>query len=132
MIFENEPLLNENNKRYNLFPITEHSVWDMYKKAVASFWTVEEVDLSKDINDWNKLSDDEKHFIENILAFFAGSDGIVLENLAQRFMNDIKIPEASCFYGFQIGIENIHAEMYSLLIDTYIKDNDKSIDNIQN
>ena len=125
MSYIEEPLLNENNKRYNLFPIKENDVWEMYKKAMASFWTAEEVDLSKDINDWEKLSGDEKHFIENVLAFFAGSDGIVLENLAQRFMNDIKIPEASCFYGFQIAIENIHSEMYSLLIDTYIKDSDK-------
>ena len=125
MSYIEEPLLNENNKRYNLFPIKENDVWEMYKKAMASFWTAEEVDLSKDINDWEKLSGDERHFIENVLAFFAGSDGIVLENLAQRFMNDIKIPEASCFYGFQIAIENIHSEMYSLLIDTYIKDSDK-------
>ena len=119
--FDNEPLLSEDNKRYNLFPIVENDVWEMYKKAVASFWTVEEVDLSKDLNDWAKLTPNEQHFIENVLAFFAGSDGIVLENLAQRFMNDIKFPEASCFYGFQISIENIHSEMYSLLIDTYIK-----------
>ena len=125
MSYIEEPLLNENNKRYNLFPIKENDVWEMYKKAMASFWTAEEVDLSKDINDWEKLSSDERHFIENVLAFFAGSDGIVLENLAQRFMNDIKIPEASCFYGFQIAIENIHSEMYSLLIDTYIKDSNK-------
>lgn len=125
MSYIEEPLLNENNKRYNLFPIKENDVWEMYKKAMASFWTAEEVDLSKDINDWEKLSGDERRFIENVLAFFAGSDGIVLENLAQRFMNDIKIPEASCFYGFQIAIENIHSEMYSLLIDTYIKDTDK-------
>ena len=95
----------------------------MYKRALASFWTVEEVDLSKDLNDWEQLNDDERHFIENVLAFFAGSDGIVTENLAQRFMNDIQIQEAKCFYGFQIAIENIHSEMYSLLIDTYIKDN---------
>ena len=95
----------------------------MYKKALASFWTVEEVDLTKDINDWNKLSDNERFFIENILAFFAGSDGIVLENLAQRFTNEIQIPEAKCFYGFQIAMENIHSEMYSLLIDTLIRDN---------
>ena len=88
-----EPLMNDDNKRYNLFPIEENDIWQMYKKAVASFWTVEEVDLSKDLNDWPKLSRDEQHFIENVLAFFAGSDGIVLENLAQRFMNDIKVPE---------------------------------------
>lgn len=117
-----EPILCEDNHRYVLFPIKYHSIFELYKKAVASFWTVEEVDLSKDMNDWNKLKSEEQHFIKNVLAFFAGSDGIVLENLAIRFMNDIKIPEAACFYGFQIAIENIHSEMYSLLIDTYIKD----------
>ena len=120
-----EPLCVEDESRYVLFPIKYNNVFDLYKKALASFWTVEEVDLSKDINDWNKLSDNERHFIENILAFFAGSDGIVLENLAQRFMNDIKAPEIKCFYGFQIAIENIHSEMYSLLIDTYIKNNER-------
>jgi ribonucleoside-diphosphate reductase beta chain len=103
---------------------------------VASFWTVEEVDLSKDANDWVKLNDNEQHFIKNILAFFAGSDGIVLENLGVRFMQDVKIPEATCFYGFQIAMENIHSEMYSLLIDTYIKNTEEktflfnAIDNI--
>ena len=117
-----EPLLREDNHRYVLFPIQHHDIWSMYKKALASFWTVEEVDLSKDMNHWEKLTNNERNFIENILAFFAGSDGIVLENLAQRFMNDVKIPEVACFYGFQIGIENIHSEMYSLLIDTYIRD----------
>ena len=120
-----EPLLNDNNKRYNLFPLEDLDIWNMYKKAVASFWTTEEVDLSKDQNDWEKLTENERYFIENVLAFFAGSDGIVLENLSSRFMNEIKSPEANCFYGFQIAIENIHSEMYSLLIDTYIKDNDK-------
>ena len=127
MDFKNEPLLNEEKKRYVLFPLQEDDIWNMYKKAMASFWTVEEVDLSKDLNDWEKLSVNEKHFIENILAFFAGSDGIVVDNLAQRFMNDIKVPEAVCFYGFQVAIENIHSEMYSLLIDTYIKDNNKKM-----
>ena len=117
-----EPILSEDNSRYVLFPIQHHKLFELYKKAVASFWTVEEVDLSKDANDWSKLSKDEQFFIKNILAFFAGSDGIVLENLAVRFMKDIKCPEAICFYGFQIAIENIHSEMYSLLIDTYIKD----------
>ena len=117
-----EPLLREDNHRYVLFPIQHHDIWSMYKKALASFWTVEEVDLSKDMNHWEKLTNNERNFIENVLAFFAGSDGIVLENLAQRFMNDVKIPEVACFYGFQIGIENIHSEMYSLLIDTYIRD----------
>ena len=117
-----DPLFVENPNRFVLFPIEYPSVWDMYKKALASIWTVEEVDLSKDANDWEKLNKDEKHFIENILAFFAGSDGIVLENLAQRFCNDIQVPEVKCFYGFQIAIENIHSEMYSLLIDTLVKD----------
>lgn len=117
-----EPICMDEESRYVLFPIKYDKVFEMYKKALASFWTVEEVDLSKDINDWKNLSENERHFIENILAFFAGSDGIVLENLAQRFMNDIKPSEVKCFYGFQIAIENIHSEMYSLLIDTYIKD----------
>ncbi len=121
----NEPICNEDENRYVLFPIKYDGVFDIYKKALASFWTVEEVDLGKDMNDWNKLNSNERHFIENILAFFAGSDGIVLENLAQRFMNDIKIPEIKCFYGFQIAMENIHSEMYSLLIDTYIKNSSR-------
>jgi ribonucleoside-diphosphate reductase subunit M2 len=95
----------------------------MYKKAEASFWTVEEVDLSKDMNDWEyKLNNEERHFISHVLAFFAASDGIVNENLVERFSNEVQIPEARCFYGFQIMIENIHSEMYSLLIDTYIKE----------
>jgi ribonucleotide reductase beta subunit family protein with ferritin-like domain len=118
-----DPLFNEPDNRFVLFPIKLNNVFDLYKKALASFWTVEEVDLSKDMNDWEKLSDGEQHFIKNVLAFFAGSDGIVLENLAQRFMNDIPHPEVKCFYGFQIAMENIHSEMYSLLIDTYIRDN---------
>jgi ribonucleoside-diphosphate reductase beta chain len=118
-----EKILDEKNHRYTLFPIGYNGLFNLYKKALASFWTVEEIDLSKDMNDWSSLKADEQHFIKNILAFFAGSDGIVLENLAVRFMNDIKIPEATCFYGFQIAMENIHSEMYSLLIDTYIKDN---------
>ena len=116
-------ILEEQDNRYVLYPINYTQVFDKYKQALASFWTVEEVDLSKDMNDWESLSDNERHFIEHVLAFFAGSDGIVTENLAQRFMSDIKIQEAKCFYGFQIAIENIHSEMYSLLIDTYIKDN---------
>ena len=122
-----EPLMQETQNRYVLYPIKYDKIFEMYKKALASFWTVEEVDLSKDYNDWEKLKDDEKHFIKNVLAFFAGSDGIVLENLAQRFMNEIEPPEAKCFYGFQIAMENIHSEMYSLLIDTYIKnENEKN------
>ena len=98
--------------------------WKMYKNALGVFWTSEEIDLGKDLTDWPKLKPDEQHFIKHILAFFAGSDGIVLENLGVRFMNEIQIPEAKCFYGFQIA-ENIHSETYSLLIDTYIKDNDE-------
>merc|ERR1719409_1972150 len=94
----------------------------MYKKADASFWTAEEIDLAHDMPDWEKLSDDERHFVSHVLAFFAASDGIVNENLAMRFSNEVQLPEARCFYGFQIAIENIHSEMYSLLIDTYIKD----------
>jgi len=116
-----ENLFEEPENRYVLFPIKLEEVFKLYKKALASFWTVEEVDLSKDMNDWEKLSEGEQHFIKNVLAFFAGSDGIVLENLAQRFMNDIPHPEVKCFYGFQIAMENIHSEMYSLLIDTYIR-----------
>jgi ribonucleotide reductase beta subunit family protein with ferritin-like domain len=116
-----ENLFEEPENRYVLFPIKLEEVFKLYKKALASFWTVEEVDLSKDMNDWEKLSEGEQNFIKNVLAFFAGSDGIVLENLAQRFMNDIPHPEVKCFYGFQIAMENIHSEMYSLLIDTYIR-----------
>ncbi|KAF3910782.1 hypothetical protein ABW20_dc0101644 [Dactylellina cionopaga] len=119
-----EPLLVENKKRFVLFPINYHEVWQMYKKAEASFWTAEEIDLSKDLHDWhNRLNDDERYFISHVLAFFAASDGIVNENLVQRFSNEVQIPEARCFYGFQIMMENIHSETYSLLIDTYIKDN---------
>ncbi|KAK4176232.1 ribonucleotide reductase [Triangularia setosa] len=118
-----EPLLTENPQRFVLFPIKYHEVWQMYKKAEASFWTAEEIDLSKDLHDWNnKLNDDEKFFVSHILAFFAASDGIVNENLVERFSAEVQIPEARCFYGFQIMMENIHSETYSLLIDTYIKE----------
>eukprot|EP00092_Neocalanus_flemingeri_P014468 GFUD01015612.1.p1 GENE.GFUD01015612.1~~GFUD01015612.1.p1 ORF type:complete len:363 (-),score=91.46 GFUD01015612.1:164-1252(-) len=117
-----EPLLEENPRRFVILPIQYSDIWQMYKKAVASFWTVEEVDLSKDLVHWDKLKVGEKHFISHILAFFAASDGIVNENLVERFMMEVQVPEARCFYGFQIAIENIHSEMYSLLIDTYIKD----------
>jgi ribonucleoside-diphosphate reductase beta chain len=120
-----EYLLKENPNRFTLFPIKHNDIWGYYKKAVASFWTVEEVDLGKDITDWKKLNKNEQHFIKNILAFFAGSDGIVNENLIQNFCNEVQIPEARCFFGFQIMIENIHSEMYSLLIDTYIDDYDE-------
>jgi len=121
-LIQEEPLLKENPKRFVLFPIQYHEIWQMYKKAEASFWTVEEVDLAKDMPDWEKLSDDERYFISHILAFFAASDGIVNENLVSRFSSEVQVPEARCFYGFQIAVENIHAEMYSLLIDSYIKD----------
>ncbi|KAK0637287.1 ribonucleotide reductase [Bombardia bombarda] len=118
-----EPLLRENAQRFVLFPIKYHEIWQMYKKAEASFWTAEEIDLSKDQHDWdNKLNDDERYFISHILAFFAASDGIVNENLVERFSGEVQVPEARCFYGFQIMMENIHSETYSLLIDTYIKD----------
>lgn len=120
---KDEPLLKENPQRYVLFPIEYHKIWQMYKKHEASFWTAEEIDLQSDKKDWNeKLNDDERYFIKHVLAFFAASDGIVLENLAQRFMNEIQVSEARCFYGFQIAMENIHSETYSLLIDTYIRD----------
>jgi ribonucleoside-diphosphate reductase subunit M2 len=118
-----EPLLKENGNRFVLFPIKYHEIWQMYKKAEASFWTAEEIDLGKDMGDWEtKLNDDERYFIKHVLAFFAASDGIVNENLVERFSGEVQIPEAKCFYGFQIMMENIHSETYSLLIDTYIKD----------
>jgi len=119
---QEEPLLKENPNRFVLFPIQHHDVWEMYKKAEASFWTVEEVDLSKDTKDWEALTDKERYFVSHVLAFFAASDGIVNENLAMNLCNNVQWPEARCFYGFQITMENIHSEMYSLLIDTYIKD----------
>ena len=119
-----EPILVENNDRFVLFPIKHQEIWKMYKQAEASFWTAEEIDLGQDLHDWeNKLNQNERHFIKHVLAFFAASDGIVNENLAVNFLNEVQYPEARCFYGFQIMIENIHAETYSLLIDTYIKDN---------
>jgi len=117
-----EPMLNEEKNRYVIFPIQHKPFWEMYKRAEANFWTAEELDLSKDLNDWTKLNDNEKYFIKNILAFFAASDGIVNENLVERFCQEVKILEAKFFYGFQIAMENIHSETYSLLIDTYIKD----------
>jgi len=118
-----EMLLSEEEKRFVIFPIKHDEYWRMYKMGQANFWTAEELDLSKDLNDYNdKLTDSERYFINNILAFFAASDGIVNENLVERFCNEVKILEAKFFYGFQIAIENIHSETYSLLIDTYIKD----------
>lgn len=116
-----EPLLDDNPNRFVMFPIEDKSIWDMYKKSVDCFWRAEEVDLSKDLTSWKTLSDNEKHFIKMILAFFAASDGIVLENLGMRFMSEVQLPEAKAFYGFQIAMENIHSEVYSLLIDTYVK-----------
>lgn len=118
-----EPILKENKKRFVLFPIKYHEIWQMYKKAEASFWTAEEIDLGKDLHDWNyKLNSNEQFFISRVLAFFAASDGIVNENLVQNFSTQVQIPEAKCFYGFQIMMENVHSETYSLLIDTYILD----------
>ncbi|CAA7405204.1 unnamed protein product [Spirodela intermedia] len=120
-----EPLLAPNPDRFCMFPIKYPQIWEMYKKAEASFWTAEEVDLSHDMRHWDHdLTDDERHFITHVLAFFAASDGIVLENLAGRFMKEVQVAEARAFYGFQIAIENIHSEMYSLLLETYIKDSD--------
>ena len=117
-----DPLLKDDTSRYVMFPIRHNDIWKMYKKQVDCFWRAEEIDLSKDLGDWAKLSHDEQYFISMVLAFFAASDGIVMENLATRFMADVQLSEARAFYGFQIAIENIHSEMYSLLIETYIKD----------
>ena len=117
-----EILLSEEEKRYVIFPVQQEPIWHMYKKAVSSFWTPEEIDLSKDMDDFVKLKEGEQHFIKNVLAFFAASDGIVNENLVERFCNEVQVLEAKFFYGFQVAIENIHSETYSLLIDTYIKD----------
>ena len=118
-----EPILQENKDRFVIFPIKHHDIWEWYKKMEASFWTAEEIDLHQDLNDWNnKLNEDEKYFIKHILAFFAASDGIVNENLAENFVNEVQYAEAKFFYGFQIMMENIHSETYSLLIDTYVKD----------
>ena len=125
-----EYILKENKQRFVLFPIKHKDIWNAYKKAEASFWTAEEIDFSKDKYDWdNKLTNNERYFIKHILAFFAGSDGIVLENLNINFSSEIQIPEARCFYSFQSMIENIHSEVYSLLIDKYV-DNDSEKDNL--
>ena len=118
-----EHILQENKDRFVMFPLKYHDIWDMYKQAEMSFWTAEEIDLAQDLTDWNeKLNADEKHFIKMVLAFFAASDGIVNENLAENFLKEVQYPEAKSFYGFQIAMENVHSETYSLLIDTYIKD----------
>ena len=119
---QKEPLLTENENRYVMFPIVDEDIWKMYKKQMDCFWRAEEIDLSKDIKHWATLNNDEQHFIKHILAFFAASDGIVLENLGQRFMNEVQIAEARAAYGFQIMMENIHSETYSLLIDTLVKE----------
>ena len=121
----NDPLLTVDDNRYVMFPIKNQDIWTMYKKALESFWRCEEVDLAKDNIDWEKLNSNEQYFIKMILAFFAASDGIVLENLVGRFMNDVQLSEARAFYGFQIAMENIHSEMYSLLIETYVKDREE-------
>ena len=123
-IIDSEPILSENKNRFVLFPIQHNDIWSFYKKAEASFWTAEEIDLEADLVDWDqKLNEDEQHFIKHVLAFFAASDGIVNENLAENFVAEVQYTEAKFFYGFQIMMENIHSETYSLLIDTYIKDN---------
>jgi len=120
-----EPLLQEDCNRYVMFPIQDQDIWQMYKKQIDCFWRAEEIDLSKDLGHWDSLQKDEKYFISMILAFFAASDGIVLENLAARFMGEVQLSEARAFYGFQIAMENVHSETYSLLIDTYIKDREE-------
>lgn len=120
-----EPILKPDDNRFVMFPIKYNDIWEMYKRQVDCFWRSEEIDLSKDLNDWDKLTTDEQHFIKMIIAFFAGSDGLVLENLASRFMNDVQVSEARAFYGFQIAMENIHSETYSLIIDTYIRDSEE-------
>jgi ribonucleoside-diphosphate reductase subunit M2 len=122
---QNEPLLQDDDNRYVMFPIQDQDIWQMYKKQIDCFWRAEEIDLSKDLGHWDSLQKDEKYFISMILAFFAASDGIVLENLAARFMGEVQLSEARAFYGFQIAMENVHSETYSLLIDTYIKDREE-------
>ena len=121
-----EHILQENKDRFVMFPLKYHDIWELYKQAEMSFWTAEEIDLAQDLTDWDeKLNSDEKHFIKMILAFFAASDGIVNENLAENFLKEVQYPEAKSFYGFQIAMENVHSETYSLLIDTYIKDSNE-------
>ena len=126
-LMNGEKLLSEEENRYVIFPIQHEPFWKMYKEAEANFWTAEELDLEKDLKDFNKLKDGEKHFVKNVLAFFAASDGIVNENLVEKFCKEVKILEAKFFYGFQIAMENIHSETYSLLIDSYIKDEKEKI-----
>ena len=124
---EDEELLKKNESRFVLFPIKYNDIYDEYKKAESAFWTANEIDLSKDMNDWEKLQESEQNFIKNIIGFFAGSDGIIMENLAVRFLNEIEVPEVRAFYSYQIFNENVHSETYSLLIDTYIKDSDEKL-----
>ncbi|KAL7708760.1 ribonucleoside-diphosphate reductase small chain [Lotmaria passim] len=124
---DDEPLQQENPFRFVLFPIVYHDIWRKYKEQESCIWTLEEIDLGNDMKDWVKLNDGEQHFIKHVLAFFAGSDGIVIENLAQRFMSDVKVPEARAFYGFQLMMENIHSETYSVLLDTYITDSEEKL-----
>ena len=124
---QDEILLKKNDSRFVLFPIKYNDIYEEYKKAESAFWTSNEIDLSKDLNDWEKLNETEQNFIKNIIGFFAGSDGIIMENLAVRFLNDIEIPEVRAFYSYQIFNENVHGETYSLLIDTYIKDNQEKL-----
>ncbi len=124
---QSEPLLAPDDNRFVMFPIQHQDIWEMYKKQVDCFWRAEEIDLSKDLTHWESLNADEKHFVSMILAFFAASDGIVLENLAVRFMSDVQVSEARAFYGFQIAMENIHSQTYSLLIETYIKNEDEKM-----
>ena len=126
-----EPILQENPNRFVLFPIKHDDIWSFYKKSEASFWTAEEIDLSQDLTDWESLSDDERHFVKHVLALFAASDGNVNENLAENFVSEVQYTEAKFFYGFQIMMENIHSETYSLLIDTYVKANkEKTLDRL--
>lgn len=122
LLQDSEILLRDNPNRFVLFPIQHQAIWDFYKRHEASFWTAEEIDLQQDLGDWGRLTDGERHFIKHVLAFFAASDGIVNENLATNFVREVQLPEARCFYGFQIAMENVHSETYSLLIDTYIRD----------
>jgi ribonucleoside-diphosphate reductase subunit M2 len=122
-----DPLLDENPDRFVVFPIEHPTVWDKYKKAMASFWTVDEVDLTKDVQQWPKLTENERYFIKHVLSFFAASDGIVNENLVERFMCEVQMTEARCFLGFQVMMENIHGEMYSLLLDTLITDTEERL-----
>jgi ribonucleotide reductase beta subunit family protein with ferritin-like domain len=122
-----EPLLCENPSRYVMFPISDHDIWGIYKKQMDCFWRTEEIDMSKDLSHWETLSEKEKHFVKHILAFFAASDGIVLENLGQRFLTEVQLPEARAAYGFQLMMENVHSETYSLLIDTLIKNDEEKI-----